>query len=94
MDRDDLLVGYTVFDRPRDWPGVPFLVRPWCVPPEHVTPAWPFVRPSGDVVGVFYHQVVCLCASLEEARAPLIHHGLTRLNRAPDDDAVIVEVWL
>jgi hypothetical protein len=94
MDRDDLLVGYTVFDRPRDWPAAAFLVRPWCVPPENVTPAWPFLRPSGDVPGVFYHQVVCLCDSLEDARAPLIRHGLTRLNRAPEDDAVILEVWL
>jgi hypothetical protein len=35
-----------------------------------------------------------LCGTLEQARAALVNLGLYRMDRQPDDDPTVVEVWL
>ena len=92
---DDALVGYTIYTRPRDWPQIPFVVRPWCVYTGLRTPPhWPFVRPATDAPGVFYHPIMCICGSLADAREPFRTAGLARVHREPTDDAIIAEVWV
>jgi hypothetical protein len=69
---------WTVYDHPRDLPGW-FVVRR-CRP-----------TPSGQVE----HELRAYCFhTLEKARAWLAQFGLVRTARAPEDDPVIVEVWL
>lgn len=51
------------------------------------------VRPWEVTAGKVEPGHAWLCHSLEEARA-VIPPGLHRLDRQPDDDPTIIEVWL
>lgn len=70
---------FTVYDRPSDHPGY-VVVRGSTVTAE----------------GVTMDRVAQLFGNVEHARAWLRqeHPNLVRLARAPDDNPVIVEVWL
>jgi hypothetical protein len=94
MSPKRVLIGYTVFQRPRDFPEAAAVVRPWCLYPRDATPQWPFIRPQGDAPGTYAHPIACLCDSLEDAREPFIARRLYRVNRLPGDDKVIAEVWV
>jgi hypothetical protein len=97
MSVDDGLVGYTLYAHPIDFPDA-VVVRPWRVYRRDTAPRWPYVRPMHDQYGhvpdTYQHAIVGLCASIEEARIPFVARGLVRMGRDPEDDPVIVEVWL
>jgi hypothetical protein len=54
-------------------------------PGKYVARRFELDRPNRDVL---------IADNLVEVRAPLLARGLYRLDRYPDDDPVIVEVWL
>lgn len=78
MSADDELALYTVYNNPKDYPGC-FVARRSVV-----------LRSGLLRVDRIPHAV---CSTLEEVRAAL-PPGLDRLERAPNDDPVIVEVWM
>ena len=70
---------FVVYRQPRDLPGVPFAVRGWEVVDDGQVPHE--VRPF---------------ASLAAARHFIFGRlpGARRINRAAEDDPVVVETWL
>ncbi len=74
----DLLVVWVVTNHPSDYP-------------QHIVVRHQSVAVDGQIIPA---TVGCLFRTLSEARADLAGAGLTRLDRYPDDDPVIVEVWL
>ncbi len=73
---------YAIYENPSDYPGS-FVVRRWVMrfPLTAGRAAHPDRQPHA------------LCGSLAEARAAL-PAGLVNIGRRPQDDAVIVEVWI
>jgi hypothetical protein len=78
VDNGRELYGYTVYRNPRDYPGR-FVVRRWRV------------RAGGALETE--RTTWAVEHTLEAARAT-IPPNLYRMERHPDDDPVIVEVWL
>lgn len=70
---------WVIYDSPKDYPDQ-IVVRRW-----QIGPTWLPAHPDS---------ACSVYGNIEDARAPLIQRGLHRLNRSPDDDAVIVEIWL
>lgn len=71
-----LLAMFTVYESPRDYPGL-FVARRWEIAPGIARPtAW--VRTAD---------------TLDAVRA-LLPAGLCRIDRTPDDDPAIAEVWV
>lgn len=77
-DEMRILLVWTVFDHPSDWPEN-FVVRP------HVVLRDGTVKPDPQVF---------LFDNLDDAREFLSEKGLTCLARHPEDDPVIVETWI
>lgn len=69
---------WCVTHRPSDLPGVEYAARRWEL----------------AVDGVHHATADVLTGSSLAAVREQLPPGLTRLERAPDDDPVIVEVWL
>jgi hypothetical protein len=82
------LVGYTIYEHP---PG--YVVRAWCRYAGDARLLWPFVVPSAVGPEIQRSAYVCLCQSLDDARAPFLDRHV-RIPREPDDDPVIVETWM
>jgi len=73
-----LLDVWVIYDHPRDQPDW-YIVR----------------RQQPTTTGTIQHESRAYgFHDLEKARAWLAQQGLTRLDRHPDDDPVIVETWL
>lgn len=72
-------VQYAVYKKPADFPNS-FVVRKWFIDPGSSEP-----RPS--------QKCFTVAPTLERARA-VIPAGMTRIDRFPNDDPVIVEVWI
>ena len=75
---ESVLTTWTIYERPADFPDVPFVLRGWIVGPGGQ------LRESGTLG---------FADTLEQART-YVPEGLTRFPRADDDDPVIVETWL
>lgn len=72
---------FVIYKSPRDFPGVPFVVRRWdvsCNPPK---------ADADDFI---------TCDSLQDARfyCTQIRHCTVRLDRMEGDDPVVVESWI
>jgi hypothetical protein len=63
--------------------------RPVDFPNSFVARLWKIER--GSTVPT---DVLIVCGSLEDIRARLRARGLTQLDRLPEDDRSIVEVWI
>ena len=69
---------WVVFDHPRDQPDFYVVRRQW----------------AGRNGEIRHDATAYGFVDLEKARAWLAEQGLTRLERAPEDDPVILETWL
>ena len=70
---------YVIYDRPRDVAGAFFVAREWFIVKERLEPVPGEISAFGD--------------TLDEVRQAL-PAGLVCLKRDPQDDPVIVEVWV
>lgn len=72
------LAVWVVYDHPRDHPDFYVVRRQWATPE-----------------GTVRHDSFCVgFRDLSTARAWLAQQGLTRLDRMPADDPVILETWI
>lgn len=82
MSEPEGLAVYVIYKNPRDYPGK------WVCRRQVATRA-------GDVVAdPEPFAVVPVTHSLAPLRGRLVYMGLTRMERHPADDAVIVETWI
>lgn len=70
---------FAVYEKPADFPNS-FVVRKWFIDPGSTEP-----RPDRNP---------CIIGPTLEAVREQIPAGLTRIERLPADDPVIVEVWI
>jgi hypothetical protein len=80
MKTDNVLRMWTLYENPRDFPGM-FVLREWAVTGN----------PDGEprpLPGVF------VAPRLEPLRAEMERRGLFRMPRNPDDEPQIVETWI
>jgi hypothetical protein len=75
---DELLPIWVIYDHPADFPD-------WFIVRRQAPRADGTIELDARAYGF---------ADLENARTWLAQQGLTRLDRFPDDDSVIVETWL
>lgn len=79
----DVLHMYTIYESPRDFPGL-FVVRRWTIGP----------RQFGDpMTAKADERPWAITETLARARDSL-PSGLYNIARNPDDDTVIVETWV
>lgn len=69
---------YTIYARPQDFPGIPFVVRRWSLCPNAELVLDGFVE---------------FCNSLEAARE-FVPLGMICVGRDPTDPPTIVECWI
>lgn len=85
----DVLVMFTIYDHPLDYPGDWVVRRCFCVPRAAEVMAG--IRNSDELSPVF-DVVPRLASSLDEARS-FVPPGLYRQPRFDGDDGFIVETW-
>jgi hypothetical protein len=78
MSTDVVLPIWVVYDHPRDYP-------------HHYVVRLQWACANGTIRAEPYGY---LFVTLADARVWLEHQGLTRLQRFPDDDPVIMETWI
>lgn len=71
---------YTVYNKPKDYPEIPYVVRRFAI------------EPGGNVTAEkdIYH----INTELDSVRTFLTRLGLINLGRQPDDEPHIVESWV
>jgi hypothetical protein len=87
MTEEGKLVMWTIYERPRDMPGIRFVARKWLVGPEQTVEVG--VLSPAQATNEFIPS-----DALELLREVMLRKGLLCLPRSAGDDPVIVETWL